>query len=160
MKTIAEAKFIGNQALISSPIPFNIEDGEYIVSIEPKKRKRSLEQNRLFWKLVGEIAKKEDGNLRNIDDLYTYLLQMAGAKYEVVNVKHEALNSLRSIFKHIRIVKQREVRGCLWDSCFVFYGSSTFNTKEMSQLIDTTLNYAQEVGVENVNEYWREVLND
>ena len=51
MKTIAETKFIGNQALISSPIPFNLEDGEYMVSIEPKKKKRSLEQNKLFWKL-------------------------------------------------------------------------------------------------------------
>lgn len=160
MKTIAETKFIGNQALICSPIPFNLEDGEYLVSIEPKKKKRSLDQNRLFWKLVGEIAKKEDGDLRNVDDLYTYLLQMSGAKYEVFNVKHEALEGVKRIYKHVRVVKQKEVRGCLWDVCFVFYGSSTFDTKEMSQLIDTTLNYAMEIGVDNVNDYWKEVLND
>ena len=56
MRTIAETKFIGNQALVSAPVPFGLDDGEYMVSIEPKKKKRSLDQNRYFWKLVGEIA--------------------------------------------------------------------------------------------------------
>ena len=43
-------------------------------------------------------------------------------------------------------------------TAFIFYGSSKFDTKEMSDLIDTTPRYASEVGVENVNDYWRELL--
>ena len=160
MKTIAETKFIGNQALICSPIPFDLEDGEYLVSIEPKKKKRSLEQNRYFWALLGEIARKEDGDLRNIDDLYTHLLMMSGAKYEVLNIKHEALDGLKQLVKHVKVVKQSIVNHVVWDTVYVFYGSSKFDTGEMSNLIDTTLNYASEIGVENIGNYWEELLND
>ena len=160
MRTIAETKFIGNQALISSPVPFGLEDGEYMVSIEPKKKKRSLDQNRYFWKLVGEIAKKEDGDLRDADNLYTTLLQMAGAKYESLIIKHEALERFKSLVRHVKVIKQQIINHEVYDTIWAFYGSSTFDTKEMSDLIETTLKYAEEAGVPDVNSYWKGLLND
>ncbi|MBQ2658601.1 MAG: hypothetical protein IJF87_08550 [Erysipelotrichaceae bacterium] len=160
MRTIAETKFIGNQALVSAPVPFNLDDGEYLVSIEPKKKKRSLDQNRYFWKLVGEIAKKENGNLRDVDELYTNLLQMSGAKYESVIIKHEALERFRSLVRHVKIMKQQVINHELYDTVWAFYGSSQFDTSEMAQLIDTTLRYAEEAGVPDVNSYWKGLLND
>lgn len=160
MRTIAETKFIGNQALVSAPIPFNLDDGEYLVSIEPKKKKRSLDQNRYFWKLVGEIAKKENGDLRDVDTLYTHLLQMSGAKYESLIIKHEALERFRSLVRHVKIIRQQIINHELYDTIYAFYGSSQFDTSEMSQLIDTTLRYAEEAGVPDVNSYWKGLLND
>ena len=159
MKTIAESKFIGNQAMLNAPVPFNLEDGEYLVSIEPKKKKRSLDQNRYFWALLGEISKKENGNLRNIDTLYLHLLEMSGAKYEVLIIKHEALERFTSMVKHVKVVKQQVVNHEIYDTVYVFYGSSTFSTTEMMQLLDTTIDYAYEVGVENP-EYWKGALYD
>lgn len=160
MKTIAETKFIGNQALISSPVPFGMEDGEYMVTIEPKKKKRTLEQNRYFWALIGEIAKKEDGDLRNTDLLYTTLLQMSGAKYETMIIKHEALEGFKKLVRHVKVIKQQVINHELYDTAYVFYGSSTFSSSEMADLIDTTLRYAEEAGVEDVNSYWKGLLND
>ena len=160
MRTIAEAKFIGNQALVSAPVPFNLDDGEYLVSIEPKKKKRSLDQNRYFWKLVGEIAKKENGDLSDVDTLYTNLLQMAGAKYESIIIKHEALERFKSLVRHVKIIKQQVINHELYDTVWAFYGSSQFDTSEMTQLIDTTLKYAEEAGVPDVNSYWKGLLND
>ncbi len=160
MRTIAETKFIGNQALVSAPVPFNLDDGEYLVSIEPKKKKRSLDQNRYFWKLVGEIAKKENGDLRDVDELYTNLLQMSGAKYESVIIKHEALERFKSLVRHVKIMKQQVINHELYDTVWAFYGSSQFDTSEMAQLIDTTLKYAEEAGVPDVNSYWKGLLND
>ena len=160
MRTIAETKFIGNQALISAPVPFGLEDGEYMVSIEPKKKKRSLDQNKYFWALLGEISKKENGDLQQVDSLYTHLLQMAGAKYETLIIKHEALERFKSLVRHVKVIKQQVINHELYDTIYAFYGSSMFDTKEMTQLIDTTLNYAYEVGVEDVDNYWKGVLND
>ena len=160
MRTIAETKFIGNQALVSAPVPFNLDDGEYLVSIEPKKKKRSLDQNRYFWKLVGEIAKTENGDLKDVDDLYTHLLQMAGAKYESLIIKHEALERFKGLVRHVKIMKQQVINHELYDTVWAFYGSSQFDTSEMSQLIDTTLKYAEEAGVPDVNSYWKGLLND
>jgi len=160
MKTIANTKFIGNQAMISAPVPFQLEDGEYMVTIEPKKKKRSLDQNSYFWALLGEICKKENGDLRDVEDLYVNLLEMSGAKYAALIVKHEALEDLKKMVRHIKVIKQQIVKNELYDTIYTFYGSSTFTTSEMSQLIDVTLKYAEEVGVADVENYWRGVLND
>ncbi len=160
MKTIAVVKFVGDNALVSAPRPFNMEDGEYVVEIEPKKKKRSLDQNRYFWALLGEIAKKENGDLRDVDDLYTNLLEMSGSKYETLVIKHEALERFKGLVRHVKIIKQQIYQHELYDTIWAFYGSSKFDTKEMAQLIDTTFRYASEVGVENVDNYWKGLLND
>ena len=160
MKTIADTKFVGNTALIQAPVPFALEDGEYEVTIEKKKRHRTLDQNKYFWKLLGEISKKENGDLKDVENLYTHLLEMAGAKYESMIIKHEALDRWKQLVRHVKIIKQQIVRNELFDTIYTFYGSSTFDTSEMADLIDTTLRYASEVGVEGVDDYWRKLLND
>lgn len=145
---------------MSADVPFGLEDGEYAVTIEPISKKRTLRQNRYFWKLVGEISKKENGDLRDVDNLYTNLLQMSGAKYESLIIKHEALERFRSLVRHVKIIKQQVINHELYDTVWAFYGSSQFDTSEMSQLIDTTLKYAEEAGVPDVNSYWKGLLND
>ena len=159
MKTVVESKFIGNQAMLSAPVPFNLEDGEYLVSLEPKKKKRSLDQNRYFWALLGEISRKENGNLKDVENLYTHLLEMSGAKYETLIIRHDALERFKSLVRHVKVVKQQIVNHDIYDTVYAFYGSSTFDTSEMNHLIDTAIDYAYEVGVENP-EYWKGALYD
>ena len=160
MKTIALIKFIDNQALVSAPAAFNLDDGEYMVSIEQKRNKRSLDQNRYFWALLGEITKKENGDLKEINNLYVHLLKMAGAKYEVCMIKHEALERFKSLYRDVMVVKQTTINNELYDLLYAFYGSSKFDSKEMTTLIDVTLNYAYEVGVESVKNYWEGILKN
>ena len=160
MRTIAETKFVGNTALISASVPFQLEDGEYEITIDKPKKTRTLRQNRYFWKLLGEISKKENGDLTDVENLYTKLLEMAGAKYESMIIKHEALSRWKQLVRHVKVIKQQIVKNELYDTIYTFYGSSTFSTSEMADLIDVTLNYAAEVGVEDVDDYWRKILND
>lgn len=160
MKTIALIKFIDNQALVSAPAAFNLDDGEYMVSIEQKRNKRSLDQNRYFWALLGEITKKENGDLKEINNLYVHLLKMAGAKYEVCMIKHEALERFKSLYRDVMVVKQTTINNELYDLLYAFYGSSKFDSKEMTTLIDVTLNYAYEVGIESVKNYWEGILKN
>lgn len=161
MKVIGEVKTIGDSIMIHADnLLENLEDGKYTVELKKYRKGRSLDQNAYFWKLVGEIAKKEDGDLRNKDALYLHLLKMAGAKYEVLYLQEEALNSLLEfdVIKNCSIVNRKVINNVSMVTAYVFYGSSRFDTKEMSDLIDTALRYASEVGVENVDEYWRELL--
>ena len=83
---------------------------------------------------------------------------MSGAKYEVILVKHEALSSLMKAdcIRHVKIVKQTVSKHELWDTAMVFYGSSGMDTREMGDLIDTTLNYAAEIGI--YTPYWEALL--
>lgn len=160
MRTIAQTRFVDNKAILCAPLPFDLADGEYMITIEPKKRKRSLDQNAYFWKLIGEISKKENGTLSDVENIYINLLEMAGAKYVGMIIKHEALEDFRKQMRHVKVIKQQTVKNVLYDTIYAFYGSSTFSTDEMSQLIDVTLRYAEEVGVEDVESYWRGILND
>ena len=124
------------------------------------KKKRSSDQNRYFWALLKEISKKEDGDLRDIENLYTQLLQMSGAKYETIIIKDEALGRFKGLVKHVKVIRQEVINHELFDIVYAFYGSSTFDSVEMTSLIDTTLHYASEVGVESVDSYWKGLLYD
>lgn len=130
------------------------DDKEYAIDIREVKPKRSLEQNRLFWKLVNQIAMKQDGNLNDVNQLYVQLLKMSGAKYETISATLEGIEALKQV-KGIRGIEILKTQGnhCIAN---VYVGSSQFNTTEMSQLIETTLNYAYEVGLDS--EYWRDLL--
>ena len=161
MKVIGDVKAIGSSIMIQDDNHLsNQEGGKYTIEFKKYRKGRSLDQKSYFWKLVGEIAKKEDGDLRNKDTLYLHLLKMAGAKYEVLYMQEQALEDLMKfgIIKDCLIHNRKVVQNIPMVTAFIFYGSSKFDTKEMSDLIDTTLRYASEVGVENVNDYWRELL--
>ncbi len=140
----------------------DIEDGKYTVELKKYRKGRSLNQNAYFWKLVSEIAIKENGDLRDVDNLYSNLLKMSGAKYEVMYLKEDALESLKKneVIKHCLVVKRQVINNQAMVTALIFYGSSKFDTKEMSNLIDTTLKYASEIGVEHVDDYWKGLLND
>lgn len=163
MKVIGEVRSLGSSIMIQADnLMDSIDDGKYTIEFRKYRKGRSLDQNAYFWKLVAEIAKKEDGDLKNKDDLYSHLLMMSGAKYEVVYLEEEALESLKrfEVIRHCKIVKRQVIGNKAMVMAFLFYGSSKFDTKEMSDLIDTTLRYAAEVGVDNVDSYWKELLND
>lgn len=163
IKIVGDVKSIGSSIMIqASNLLKDIEDGKYTVELKKYRKGRSLNQNAYFWKLVSEIAIKENGDLRDIDNLYSNLLKMSGAKYEVMYLKEDALESLKrnEVIKHCLVVKRQVINNQAMVTALIFYGSSKFDTKEMSNLIDTTLKYASEVGVEHVDDYWKGLLND
>ena len=162
MRLIGDVKSIGSSIMIQADNLLEaLEDGQYMVEFQKYRKSRSLDQNAYFWKLVTEISKKENGDLRDVETLYSHLLMMAGAKYEVLYMREDALESLRSnkIVKHCKVIKREVINNQAMVTVYLFYGSSTFDTKEMSDLIDVTLKYAAEVGVENVDSYWKGVLD-
>lgn len=160
MKIIAEVKVMGNTALVQGPVPLNLIDGLYRVDIAPIRETRSQRQNRYMWKLINEISKTQSGDLSDVQNIYLHCLRKCGAKYEVLLLKHEALETFKKHWKDCSIIKQEERNGTVYDTVIAFHGSSTFDKKEMSDLIDCVLNYAYECGVGDIDGYWKEILND
>lgn len=163
MKDIVNIKILQNNILalkMNRPIDLD-QSKKYEVDIKEYKSKRSLEQNRYLWKLITEIAKVENGGITNQDNItetYTNLLEKANAKFEFVLCPKEAINEFKKCFRAIRVNGAYTIESVEYTQLQVFYGSSTMNTKEMSQLIDITLDYAYEVGVADVDNYWKEIL--
>lgn len=118
---------------------------DYLIEIKEPKSKRSLESNRLLWKLIHNIAK---ATYQDDMDIYCAALERADAKSDYIITKNNIEDELRKNFRGVKFIRMQEVNG---KECYVFkvyIGSSKMNTKEMSELIEIVYQMCAELGVE------------
>lgn len=125
---------------------------ERMLSIEvlEKLNQRTLEQNRLIWALMGEIDTKQNGRKSSdsVMELYKALIQIAMIHVEYVKFDKNALKIMKRSFRVVEIIKEEILEGKAYISANLYRGSSDFDTNEMSQFVETILDYASRVGVE------------
>lgn len=131
---------------------------DYSIEIKQIKSKRSLQQNRMLWGLIGLIDEKENGRrtAEGSEGIYITLLEMADAKVDFIAALPETEKMLRQSFRAIKLVQPFRQGGQQMNLYKVVSGSSKMNTTEMGALIDTTLDYAARQGIDT--DYWKEVL--
>ena len=121
----------------------------YTVELKEVKSKRSIESNRLLWKLLGELEKHSDIGLMT---WYISALQDADCKPTYLVGNEELYETIVMSFRAVEVVGKRmivddngkETEGVIY-KCYV--GSSKFTTKEMTRLIDVVLGYCAELGI-------------
>lgn len=131
---------------------------DYSIEIKQIKSRRSLQQNRMLWGLIGLIDEKENGRhtAAGSESIYITLLEMADAKVDFIAALPETEKMLRQSFRAIKLVQPFRQGSQKMNLYKVVSGSSKMNTKEMCALIDTTLDYAARLGIDT--DYWKEVL--
>lgn len=119
-------------------------DKVYIVEIKEPKSKRSLEQNKMLWQLIHSIAKQQ-----HQDDMEVYcaLLERADALSDYIITAFDMEDELRKCFRGVRFIRKQEVNGKECNIYKVYIGSSKMNTKEMTELLDITLQMCAELGI-------------
>ena len=122
-------------------------DKPYIVELKEPKSKRTLEQNKLFWRLIHLIA-KETGE--DDMDVYCACLERADALSDYIITAYDMEDELRKCFRGVRFMRKQEVNGKECNIYKVYLGSSKMTTKEMTELIDITQNLCAELGIR----YW------
>lgn len=129
---------------------------EYLIDITTKKQKRSLEQNALLWELLTQIDEEVNGT-RQPWKWYVSAIKNTGAKTKVIYLENESLDELKEMCLegNIRAVEPLGQIDDLY-AYRIYYGSSKFNKKEMSMLIDVVLDMAYMVGIDR--SYWEELL--
>ena len=128
----------------------------YTLDVKPVRSKRSLNQNAYFWALVNEIDETINGHRKNNHELYCQLLEMADVKYEYVQIVEDALPMIKEHFRAVKVMKHKQENGNECVVCKCFYGSSNFDKEEMSRLIEVTLDYAAQSGVDTT--FYKEML--
>lgn len=132
---------------------FKDHHGELSVEVKERRNSRSLRQNAMLWALINKIADEQSGEhtAEATMPIYCNLLQEANAacNWLLTNVaKEELLKSFRAVqdfgereitAKNGEIIKMRVYK------CFI--GSSKFDTKEMTTLIECALRYCDELGI-------------
>lgn len=135
-------------------------DDTYVIDIMEKQKKRTLEQNAMLWELLTQIDEKVNGT-RQPWEWYLNAIKQTGAKTKVIYLEDESLDELKEMCMNrdgnIRAVESLGMADDLY-AYRIFFGSSKFNTKEMSLLIDTVLDMAQLVGIDRF--YWEELLDE
>jgi len=134
------------------------KDELYSIVITKARDKRTEQQNKYMWALIGEIDKARNGERSNDDyDIYLEALVRAGAKFTHLLVEPQAVPMLRERFRAIQLARRIQVGEKIFCDYKCYDGSSKFDTKEMHDLIETILDMASECGLDIV--YWKDVLD-
>ena len=119
------------------------------LNIELKKynKSRSLDSNAYAWVLLGEL--QEVLNIPK-EEIYKDLIKHIGS-YEVVPIRNEAVEKFRNAWSKnglgwITETTKSKLEG--FTNVLAYYGSSVYNTKEMSRLIDLIVEECKQFNIE------------
>lgn len=127
------------------------EDKDYELTIDKVKQKRSNDANRYFWELVGQLSAKV-----NIppEEIYRSFIKDVGGNYEVVPIREDAVDTWvkawrsKGIGWQCEIIGDSKLRG--YKNVICYFGSSTYDTKQMTRLINLAVDSCKEQGIETM----------
>ena len=112
------------------------------------KKKRSLDANAYCWTLISHLAER-----LNIPktDIYRNAIKEIGGNSDTVCVQDKAVQSLCDGWQHNGIGWQTDTFPSKIDGCtnvVLYYGSSTYDTAQMSRLINIIVEECKAQGIE------------
>lgn len=115
----------------------------YTVEIEPLKKKRSLDANSALWQMLTKMAEVLHTTK---DELYLEMLDRYGVSTFIV-VKPNAVDKVKQEWKTVREIGEVTINGKTGIQLQCFFGSSTYDSKEFSVLLDGVIQEAKEIDV-------------
>lgn len=131
-----------------------LDDKEYTLEIKEFRRKRSLDANAYFWVLVGKIADKLNSDN---DSIYLSLLERYGVFTHVI-VKEQAVKQFEHEYRLIKNLGEVTVNGQTGIQLQCFFGSSTYDTKQMSRLVDGVVSECKDLDIETMTPQELQIL--
>ena len=124
------------------------QDKKY--EVKEYKAKRSLDSNAYCWVLLGKLQEKLKIPK---EEIYRDLIKNIGS-YEIIPVKNEAVEKFRKAWSKngigwITETTKSKLEG--YTNVITYYGSSSYNTAEMSKLIELIVQECQQLGIETRN---------
>ena len=150
-----EIRFKGSEKFRAMAQIANALDGldsekEYVLTVKEYKAKKSLSSNAYFWVLCGKLAEKTH---IGSTEIYKRLIKEIGGNNTLVCVQEECVDAL---CKHwsakglgwVTEVVDSKLNGC--KNVFLYYGSSLYDTAQMSRLIDLIVQECKQQGIETM----------
>ena len=133
----------------------------YDLEVKEHRKKRSLDANAYAWVLMGKLA---EAMRITPEEVYRQAIQNVGGNYEIIPIKEEAAAHFKRIW---------EAKGLGWPcvdmgrskipgsrNLRAYYGSSTYDTRQMSQLIDNLVQDCKQLDIETLSEEKLSLLKD
>lgn len=135
-----------------------LKDMPLSVEIKKSRKKRSLDANAYYWLLVGKLADKigqsnawihndmlrKYGTIENIDGQIVYLI--------IPDTEEAYKTACEAQLYHIKPTSQVKegTDGIMYRTYLLLKGSSQYDTKEMSRLIDGIVSECRDLGIETL----------
>ena len=118
------------------------------IEIKPFRARRSLDANAYFFVLADKLAEKLNTTK---EEVYRNAIKEIGGVSETVCVQDQAVDRLCESWRRNGIGWQTDtfpskIVGCT--NVILYYGSSTYDTAQMSRLIDNIVQDCKAVGIE------------
>ena len=122
-------------------------EGKLNIELKKYRKKRSLDSNAYAWVLLGELQ-----NTLNIpkEEIYRDLIRNIGS-YEIIPVKNEAVERFRQAWSKNGLGWITEIMKSKLDgftNVVAYYGSSTYDIKEMTRLTEMLVEECKQFGIE------------
>ena len=135
-------------------ISFEVEDAPEVfdktkdkllnIDIKQFREGRSKDANALLWACIGEIA----AALRT-DKWSVYLLMLKRyGQYTYICVPPQAVDMVKRQWREVEEIGDIKINGRDAIQLLCYYGSSTYDTKQFSALLDGVISEMQEIGLE------------
>lgn len=128
----------------------NIKDDKLSIEIKKWRKKRSLDANSYCWVLCDKIAKElSKESIVTKEEIYKDAITQIGS-FEPFIVQESTFDKFKRIWEKqglgfiVQEVSRRDK--CIKVHCY--YGSSTYDTKEMSLLIEILIELAKSLNIE------------
>ena len=125
----------------------------YDLEVKEHRKKRSLDANAYAWVLIGKLA---DAMMVPPTIVYINAIQNIGGNYEVIPVRDEAVDKFIEVWKKNGLgwpcvdMGRSKIPG--YRNLRAYYGSSTYDTRQMSQLIEALIQDCKALDIETLSE--------
>lgn len=127
-----------------------LHNEELEITVKKFRKKRSLDANAYCWVIIDKLAAVLH---RTKEEIYREAIRDIGGVSETVCVKDAAVERLVNGWKHNGLgwfteTFESKIPGCT--NVILFYGSSVYDTAQMSALIDVLVTEAKAQGIETM----------
>lgn len=117
------------------------------IEIKPFRERRSLDANAYAWVLMDKLASKTGESKENI---YREYIRHIGGNSDIVCAKNSVVEKLRKWWGKNGIgwvtdTLPSKIEGCT--NVILYYGSSTYDTAQMSRLLDLIIQDCKELDI-------------
>lgn len=131
--------------------PDDLNGKQLDISLKIRRNKRSTNANAYAWELIDNIAEKT--GIRKVE-IYREAIKNIGGVSEIVCVPNRAVETFVKVWNDKGIgwmaeTMDSKLKGCT--NVLITYGSSVYDTAQMSRLIDLLVQDAKELGIPTQN---------
>lgn len=135
-------------------------DKDIDLTIKAFTKKRSMDANAYAWVLIGKIA----AALKlTTAEVYRSIIREIGGNSEIIAVRNDAVETWIKAWESHGIGWQTEIfndkRGDGFTDIMCWYGSSVYDTRQMSALLEQIITEAKQLGIETMTPREIEELN-